>query len=79
MTTVTLNEALVRLAELLELLNSGETVEITENDRTVARLVPPDQAPKNGHNMRGMGSLKGTVTHMAEDFDEPLPEFREYM
>jgi antitoxin (DNA-binding transcriptional repressor) of toxin-antitoxin stability system len=47
---------------------------ITENDRPIARIVPPIAAQPT----RKLGSLRGTVLYMAPDFDAPLGEFKEY-
>ena len=74
MATVTLEEARDKLAELIHRLMPGDEVVITENDSPVARLtpaVPPERKP------RQPGTLKGTVSYMAPDFDEPLEEFKE--
>ena len=44
------------------------------------------QLSKNDHETtapnvkkRGFGSMKGLITYMADDFDEPLEDFKEYM
>lgn len=79
MTTVSSSELLTRLAELLKLVAAGETVVIADDDHAIAQLVPPDPPKENDGNLRGMGSMKGSVLYMAEDFDDPLPEFEEYM
>lgn len=74
MTSVTIDEAKAKLSELIDELAPGDEVVITRNQRPVARLVglvPPSK--------RKLGTLRGTVTYMAPDFDEPLEEFREYM
>jgi antitoxin (DNA-binding transcriptional repressor) of toxin-antitoxin stability system len=70
MTTVSLEEAKLRLAELIALLQAGDDVVITQDERPVARLVKP-ATDKPGK--RRLGTLKGSVKHMAEDFDAPLP------
>jgi antitoxin (DNA-binding transcriptional repressor) of toxin-antitoxin stability system len=72
---ITVEEAQVRLKELIHRLAPGEELVITDNQRPVAKLVgerparPPRPAP-------GLG--KGSILYMAPDFDEPLEEFREY-
>jgi prevent-host-death family protein len=75
MSTVSVREAQARLSELIRKLKPDDEVVITENDEPVARLLPASARPKK----RTLGSLRGTVTHMAADFDAPLHEFREYM
>jgi antitoxin (DNA-binding transcriptional repressor) of toxin-antitoxin stability system len=71
MTTVTLQDAQRRLAEIIEKLPPGEEVVITRDDRPVAVIratpLPTQQKP------RQLGTLKGSVVHMAPDFDA-LPE-----
>jgi prevent-host-death family protein len=74
MTTVSVNEAKTKLLELIHQLQPGDEVLITENNQPVARLTPAAQQPP-----RKLGTLKGTVTYMAPDFDAPLDEFKEYM
>lgn len=77
MTTVTVEEAQANLAELIHRLPPGDEVLITENDRPVARLVvtPSGTQPQP----RQPGSMRGSVLHMAADFDAPLDDFKEYM
>ncbi len=75
MTTVPINEAQAKLLELIHKLNPGEEVVITENDQPVARLVSTSLPTIQ----RQLGTLRGTVLHMAADFDVPLDDFKEYM
>jgi antitoxin (DNA-binding transcriptional repressor) of toxin-antitoxin stability system len=71
---LTLSEAQARLPDLIHNLAPGEEVTITENNRTVAKLiVPPVEAPRP---IPGRG--KGTLVILAED-DEHLDDFKEYM
>ena len=60
---LTLSEAQARLPDLIHGLTPGDEVAITENNRTVAKLV---------------GRAKGTLIILAED-DEHLEDFKEYM
>ena len=44
--------------------------------------VSKDSVESSKHNpklKRKFGSLKGFITYMADDFDAPLDEFKEYM
>ena len=76
MTTVTLQEAQAKLAEIVHNLAPGEELVITEDDRPVARLIPtPPETPRRPPRL---GTLRGTVLSM-EHFDDPLEEFEEYM
>lgn len=71
-TTITIDDAQSQLRELIGRLAPGDEVVIVENQKAVAKLVVPAVAE------RQLGTLKGTVLYMAEDFDDPLPEFEEY-
>ena len=75
MTTISIQQAQVQLPDIIHALVPGEEVVITENNEPVARIVPPvpSQPP------RQLGTLRGTVLHMAPDFDAPLDEFKETM
>jgi prevent-host-death family protein len=74
MTQVNLVEAQNRLPELIVAAAQGEDVVITRDERPVAKLVAVQQ-PKPRPRF---GSAKGLIT-MADDFDAPLDDFREYM
>jgi len=74
MTTVSLQEAQAKLSDLIHCLMPGDEIVITENNQPVARLVPATVQPR-----RKLGTMQGTVTYMAPDFDAPLDEFKEYM
>jgi len=74
MTTISIEEAQVKLPDLIHRLQPGDEVVITENNQPVARLVP---APSESQRQpRQPGLLKGSVLYMAPDFDAPLEEFR---
>ena len=74
--TVTLDEAQNHLKELVHQMAPGDEIIITENERTVAKLIfgspPVTERPKPG-----LG--KGSIVYMSSDFDEPLDEMKEYM
>jgi antitoxin (DNA-binding transcriptional repressor) of toxin-antitoxin stability system len=74
MTRVSVEEAQAKLSQLIHQMGPGEEVVITENDVVIARLL---SAPSPGR-VRKLGSLRGTVTYMAPDFDAPLDDFAEY-
>lgn len=76
MTTIPIEEAQAKLSELIDHLQADDEVIITKNNQPVARLLPsvgPIETP------RRPGTLRGTVTYMAPDFEAPLDEFQEYM
>lgn len=74
MTAITVQEAQARLSELIRQLAPGDELLIVENNMPVARIVSAVAS-----SQRNLGTLRGTVTHMAADFDAPLDDFEEYM
>jgi antitoxin (DNA-binding transcriptional repressor) of toxin-antitoxin stability system len=66
--TVTLQEAQANLKLLIDKLAPGEEIVITGNKQAVARLV--GERPAAPRPAPGLG--KGSILHMAPDFDEPL-------
>ena len=71
MSEISLSEAQSKLAELIAGLKPGEEVDITQDNRTVAKLVGQKR-----HRQLGLG--KGKLTIMQED-DDHLKDFEEYM
>jgi antitoxin (DNA-binding transcriptional repressor) of toxin-antitoxin stability system len=71
---VKLDEAKVRLLDLIEAAIRGEDVFILKDDYPAVQLVPVE--PPKRHPQ--FGSAKGLVV-IAEDFDTPLEDFGEYM
>ena len=69
---IELDKAKSQLDALIQTALDGEEVVITRDKKPVLRLVPVPDA-----NRRKAGSAKGMIT-MADDFDEPLDDFREY-
>ena len=74
MTAIPLDQVQARLPELVHGLAPGDQVVITENNLPVARLINAATPVQR----RKLGSMRGTVTYMAPDFDAPLEDFREY-
>ena len=72
--TVNLDEATVRLAELVDEASAGAEVVITQAGRPVARIVAAEQ----GAGQRTPGSAKGVFV-VPDDFDAPLDDLRGYM
>jgi prevent-host-death family protein len=75
MATVTIEEAQAHLCDLIDKLQPGEEVVITRDAEPVAKLVAA--APTTP--LRQPGLLKDKILYMAEDFDAPLEDFKEYM
>ena len=86
MTIVSLQEAQADLGKLVRRLTPGEVVTIIDDNGPVAQLIPvPKIVPRDPLRPRPpvtgvpmAGRLKGKMT-IADDFDEPLEELREYM
>ena len=74
MTSLPLQQVQAQLPELIRQLAPDGEVVITENDQPVARIVPPLPV----HPPRKLGSLRGTVSFLAMDFNAPLEQFKEY-
>ncbi len=76
MQTVTVNEALQQLPALMSAAVRGEEIVITGEQNESVKLVPlttPVLPPRKA------GSGKGMVMYMADDFDAPLEDFKEYI
>jgi prevent-host-death family protein len=71
---VKLDEAKVRLRDLIEAAIRGEDVFILKDNKPAVRLVPIAPAKRNAR----FGSAKGLVS-MSADFDAPLEDFGEYL
>ncbi|MBW3538955.1 MAG: type II toxin-antitoxin system Phd/YefM family antitoxin [Planctomycetes bacterium] len=75
MNTISIEEAQSRLSAVIHELSPGQEVVITEDDQPVARLVSVITL----RPQRKLGTLRGTVLHVAPDFDAPLDDFQDYM
>jgi antitoxin (DNA-binding transcriptional repressor) of toxin-antitoxin stability system len=77
MSTVTIEEAQAKLLDLIHTLEPHEEVVIIENNQLVARLIPVHSPVSR--KARQPGTLRGTVKHMAPDFNAPLEDFKGYL
>lgn len=75
MSTVTVQQAQAELPHLIASLQPGESVQIMDQERPVARLVAEAKPKKKN---RQPGSAKGQLVILAED-EEHLKDFAEYM
>lgn len=75
MTTVTIEEAQMRLPELLENLQIGEQLTITKLGQPVAQMTKAE----GNSPPRKAGCYSKPGFWMAPDFDAPLEDFKEYM
>ena len=71
---VTFDTAPGRLLDLMEAAIRGEKVYIIKDQRRAVQLVPVEPQVRKPQ----FGSARGLVT-LADDFDDPLPDFDEYM
>jgi prevent-host-death family protein len=76
MSTVTLETAQAQLSKLIEQLQPGDTIVITQNEKPVAKLTSEKPA---GDMPCKAGSYRKDEFWMAADFNAPLEEFKEYM
>ena len=74
MTNVTIHQAKTHLSRLIDRALSGEAVVVMRGREPVIALKPV-QTPKP---KRRLGGLRGMIKRMADDFDEPLSDFKEY-
>ncbi|MDA1015589.1 MAG: DUF2281 domain-containing protein [Planctomycetota bacterium] len=70
--TIGIEEAQVRLKDLIAGLGPGDEIVITDQDHPVARILPTTK------KQPVLGSCKGMLT-IVEDDDEHLEDFKEYM
>ncbi len=77
MLTVSIKEAKDRLTALARLVEKGETVVVTRNDKPVFDLVPHRAKAlrlEAGEEFLKVRGVKEIFPYVAGDFDEPLPE-----
>ena len=78
MSQVMLEEVGSELAQLVNQARSGEEVTIVCNSTPIAKIVPV--TPEEPKTLRpGFGSGKYALIYMADDFDAPLEDFKDYM
>jgi prevent-host-death family protein len=75
MVQVTIHQAKTHLSELIRRVLAGEEIVIAKGKEPVARLIAIPKARKQ----RRIGGAAHVIKHMADDFDAPLDEFKEYM
>ena len=72
---VNIHEAKTHLSRLIQAALNGKQVIIARGNKPVVRLEVLPQA----RSSRRIGNAKGLILSMADDFDEPLDDFKEYM
>ncbi len=72
---VTIHEAKTHLSKLIRKVLEGEEVIIARGKEPLVKLVVLEEKPKQ----RRLGGAEGVVLYIADDFDEPLEDFEDYM
>lgn len=71
--------------ELIEMIKKMPADQQKEVEDFVLSKINDEESIKHllaepqGNNGRGYGSLKGFITYISDDFDEPLDDFKDYM
>ncbi len=68
-------EAKTHFSKLLEDVQAGTKIIVTRHGKPVAEISPPAAKTRTAK----FGCAKSPNFYMADDFDAPLEEFREYM
>ena len=74
MPQISLAEARTHFSEIIHKALLGEEIIIADEQRRLVKLVPLPQA--GGKRQPGSGT--GQLHYMADDFDDPLDDFKEY-
>ena len=69
-----MHDAKSKLSKLVELVESGETVQIARNGRPVVELNPVAQRARPK-----FGEFKPLDLWLSDDFDDPIPEWEKAM
>jgi antitoxin (DNA-binding transcriptional repressor) of toxin-antitoxin stability system len=72
---VNIHEAKTQLSKLIQAAVNGKQVIIARGNKPVVRLEVLPEA----RSERKIGNAKGLILSMADDFDEPLDDFKGYM
>ena len=72
---VNIHEAKTQLSKLIRAAVNGKQVIIARGNKPVVRLEVLPEA----RSERKIGNAKGLILSMADDFDEPLNDFKDYM
>ena len=75
MTQLNIADAKAHFSEIIQKALLGEEIIIAKGHRPLVKIVP---LPTTG-NKRKPGSGAGQLQYMADDFDAPLDDFKEYM
>ena len=67
-----------QVAQLVQQASTGEEVVIIRDHTPIAKIVLLSEWAEK-HKPGGFGSGKEDILYMAEDFDAPLEDFKDYM
>jgi hypothetical protein len=67
-------ELKLELYRQIDTLNEDELLKL---NNVVQTIIHPENEVKKTRGI--IGSMKGFVTYMSDDFDEPLEDFKDYM
>lgn len=78
---VSVAELKAGLSAILKKAAEGEEVVVTRHGKPLVKIseAQPDPEDLVARRRAFMGSLKGKGFWMADDFDEPLEDFKDYM
>ncbi len=78
---IPVSEAKAKFSEILRRAAAGEEIVVTKNGKPFAKITDAgeDKAALIAKRKAFIGSLKGKGFWIANDFDEPLEDFAEYM
>ncbi len=71
-----LEQAEGHLAEIIDKLPPGEELVLTRDNKPVATIRAAPPAPREAPRI---GTLKGTILYIAQDFDEIPEGFEDYL
>lgn len=74
MENIDINQAQERFHELIDMTAGGNEIIITKSGRPIAKIT----AIASSKGQRRFGTAKGLIK-MADDFDEPLEDFKDYI
>jgi len=74
MQTIAIEDAARRLTELVQQVEQGEEIILTQADTPVAKII----AMPSKRRPRRPGSAQGIILHIADDFDATPEGFEEY-
>ena len=73
MLQINVHDTKIKLADLIQAAKNGEEILIVTDDQETFQIVRVEKPKKR----RKAGSAKGLI-EIADDFDAPLEEFKEY-